>query len=231
MEAIPSGIKKLDELIDGGFRHPSTIYLVGEPGAGKTTFAMQYLCEGAKKGEKGVYFSVVGESAAMVIEYMSQYTFWKNDYLGEFIEFVDLSNTFAKEGIEKAIDIMKKTIEKMEPARAVIDSITPFSLKASSESEHRALLYDLYLDMKAWGCTTVVLGEVKGDRIISTEEYMADAVIKIGFLEKGIESVRYIKIKKMRGVNHSNKYHTLEITPEGMVVSRFSEFDAGFKID
>ena len=224
MDKISSGIINLDELLDGGFVYPSTIYLVGEPGAGKTTFAMQFLFEGAKKGEKGLYFSVVGESAVMILSHLSQYSYFATSLFGEMIEFIDLSNTLAMEGLDKALEAIKKSVETLEPYRVVIDSITPLLLKTSSEDAHRATLYDLFLDMKAWGATTVVLGEV-GDKSINIEEYMADAVLKLGFLQKGLDSIRYLKIKKVRGVNHSTMLHNVNISSDGVEITRFPDFD------
>ena len=49
---IPAGIPGLDEAIEGGFPSPSVLLLVGEPGTGKTTFAMQSLFHGAKRCKK-----------------------------------------------------------------------------------------------------------------------------------------------------------------------------------
>ncbi len=224
MDKISSGIINLDDLLDGGFVYPSTIYLMGAPGAGKTTFAMQFLFEGARKGEKGLYFSVVGESAVMVLDHLAQFSFFDTSLFGDKIEFIDLSNTLAMEGVDKALEAVKKSVETIEPYRVVIDSVTPLLLKSSSEDEHRGLLYDLFLDMKAWGATTVALGEL-GEKAVSVEEYMADAVLQLGNLRKGLESMRYLNIKKVRGVNHSKMLHNVNITKDGIEITRFPDFD------
>ena len=50
---LTSGIPGLDDMIEGGFPFPSVILVAGPAGTGKTTFALKYLCEGAKKGEQG----------------------------------------------------------------------------------------------------------------------------------------------------------------------------------
>ena len=224
MDKISSGITNLDELLDGGFVYPSTIYLVGEPGCGKTTFAMQFLFEGAKKGEKGLYFSVVGESAVMILSHLSHYSFFDTSLFGEKIEFIDLSNTLAMEGLDKALEAIKKSVETIEPYRVVIDSITPLLLKTKSADEDRSVLYELFLDMKAWGATTLALGEV-GAAAINIEEYMADAVLKLGYLQKGLETMRYLRIKKVRGVNHSKMIHNVNINNDGIEITRFPDFD------
>ena len=53
-----TGIEGLDEILDGGLI-PERLYLVdGNPGAGKTTFALQFLLEGVRWGEKCLYVTL-----------------------------------------------------------------------------------------------------------------------------------------------------------------------------
>ncbi len=58
MDRVPTGIKGLDELLGGGFPEGRCILVVGSPGSGKTTFAIQYLQHGAMLGETGLYISL-----------------------------------------------------------------------------------------------------------------------------------------------------------------------------
>ena len=56
------GIPGLDGILGGGFPR-NHLYLVdGEPGTGKTTLALQFLLEGVKQGERGMYVTL-SESA------------------------------------------------------------------------------------------------------------------------------------------------------------------------
>src|SRR3954452_11713966 len=53
-----TGIAGLDDVLAGGFI-PHRLYLVhGDPGSGKTTLALQYLLEGQRRGEKGLYVTL-----------------------------------------------------------------------------------------------------------------------------------------------------------------------------
>src|SRR5437879_6866807 len=58
LERVPTGIKGLDELLGGGFPEGKCILVVGSPGSGKTTFALQYLYSGALQGETGLYVTL-----------------------------------------------------------------------------------------------------------------------------------------------------------------------------
>ena len=53
-----TGIPGLDEILCGGFI-AERLYLVdGNPGAGKTTFAMQFLSQGAREGQACLYVTL-----------------------------------------------------------------------------------------------------------------------------------------------------------------------------
>ena len=54
-ERVATGIAGLDALIEGGFPKGRSILVTGEPGTGKTIFALQFLAEGLARGEKGIY--------------------------------------------------------------------------------------------------------------------------------------------------------------------------------
>ena len=55
---LSTGVKGLDFVLCGGLT-ANRLYLVeGVPGAGKTTFALQFLREGAKAGESVLYVTL-----------------------------------------------------------------------------------------------------------------------------------------------------------------------------
>src|SRR5512138_1503231 len=57
-ESSMTGIEGLDDILDGGFT-PHRLYLLeGVPGSGKTTLALQYLLEGARRGEPVLYVTL-----------------------------------------------------------------------------------------------------------------------------------------------------------------------------
>src|SRR3989344_1190174 len=57
MKRLTTGLNNLDEVLRGGFPENSVCLISGSAGSGKTLFALNYLLEGAKQGEKGYYLS------------------------------------------------------------------------------------------------------------------------------------------------------------------------------
>jgi len=60
------GIPGLDDILLGGLRRNRVFLFEGSPGAGKTTLALQFLLEGARTGEKGLYITLSETEAELV---------------------------------------------------------------------------------------------------------------------------------------------------------------------
>lgn len=68
IEKTPTGIEGFDEITRGGLPRRRTTLLIGEPGAGKTVFALQSLVNGASRwGEPGI-FVAFEENSQEIIE-------------------------------------------------------------------------------------------------------------------------------------------------------------------
>ena len=61
-EIVSTGIAGLDDILAGGLTRGRLYLVEGTPGAGKTTLALQFLLDGARRGEKGLYITL-SESA------------------------------------------------------------------------------------------------------------------------------------------------------------------------
>ena len=56
--AVSTGIAGLDEILAGGLPRHRVHLLEGDPGTGKTTIALQFLREGAARGETCLYVAL-----------------------------------------------------------------------------------------------------------------------------------------------------------------------------
>ena len=55
---LSTGVAGLDEILYGGLLEAQFYLVEGEPGTGKTTLSLQFLLEGARRGEPVLYISL-----------------------------------------------------------------------------------------------------------------------------------------------------------------------------
>ena len=66
IKRIKSGIFGLDDLVQGGIPKNSIVLVSGEAGSGKSIFGLQFLVQGAKNNEKGIYVTFEQPEYAVV---------------------------------------------------------------------------------------------------------------------------------------------------------------------
>ncbi len=120
---VSSGIPGLDKLIEGGFPKCSNTLLLGSPGTGKTIFALQYLFEGAKKKENGVYISLESTSAELKSQAM--------EFGMDFDKLGDGKVLFVEVPLDRVswnlFDQIRDAIKDVNASRLVFDSLQAFN--------------------------------------------------------------------------------------------------------
>jgi circadian clock protein KaiC len=213
---IESGIPGLDEMLEGGFPFPSTILVAGHPGTGKTTFALQFLFEGAKRGEQGLYFTTFSEPTQWMLRFTSRYQFVNKDYLGKEIKYLDLSSII-KKNPHKLLDFIEDKIAETMPQRIVIDPISV--VENILNINYREFLYDLTASLKNWQAVTVLTGEAKPNESYPFDiAYTADGVILLSNIEYEDGRRKYLEILKMRGSDHTTGKHAVDLSKNGFSV-------------
>ena len=215
---LQTGIPGLDEMIEGGFPFPSVVLLSGSAGTGKTTFCLKYLCEGAKKGEQGLFFTTLSEPTQWMLRYASQFDFINKDYFGDQIRYMDLGNMMREMDANQLLAAMEEKIAEVMPQRIVIDPITVVG--GMLKGDYRLFLFDLFNRLKNWNATTLVTGEVNPGELYPAEvSYAVDGIILVMLSEEAGARRKYLEVLKMRGTNHQTGKQSIDITrSEGIVV-------------
>src|SRR4051812_20071713 len=81
-ERASTGITGLDSILGGGLPTNLLYLLDGEPGTGKTTLALQFLLEGAKNGEHGLYVTL--SESTQELQGVAQSHGWRLDEIDIF---------------------------------------------------------------------------------------------------------------------------------------------------
>jgi len=121
--SLPSGIPGLDEILNYGFRKKSSIVVTGESGTGKSIFALQFIIEGAKNGEPGLYITTE-ETADSIEEYAQGLGFGIEDLEKKGLLFI--LEQRPNRGRLMTIEAPIKFIQQKKIKRVVLDSLTLF---------------------------------------------------------------------------------------------------------
>lgn len=217
MVRLVSGIPGLDDMIEGGFPFPAVILVAGSAGTGKTTFAMKYLCEGAKQGEQGLYFTTLSEPTQWMLRFATQFDFMDPDYFQDQIVYCDLGDKLRQMDSGALLTTIEEKIAEVMPQRIVIDPITVIGNMMNGD--YRQFLFDLTNRLKNWNATTIMTGEVQPGEVYPPEvAYAADGIVLLLLSEELGARRKYLEVLKMRGTNHMTGRQSIDITQQDGIV-------------
>ena len=232
MELINTGINELNEILGGGIPQGNSILLCGSCGTGKTILSEQFLFEGAKNNELGIYISLT-EPRDKIIQNLENFKFYDEELMNNgMIKILDITEDARLINLEPLtvngiINMISSIIRDASAKRVVIDSITSICNTLGSEKKIREFIFELGLQMGYLECTTLFISEVPPQRfqysVYGVEEFVADGVILLSDYEDKGDLIRTLQVVKMRGVKHSREKQIMEITEGGVVLKPMFE--------
>lgn len=222
-----TGVPGLDSIMDGGLP-ANCIYVVqGEPGSGKTTLALQFLIEGARRGETVLYITFsetrrevqkVARSHGWDIEKVSiiDLSLLESQYLSE-----SQTTLFHPSEIEltEITDKILAEIDRLKPNRVVFDSVSEMRLLAENQLRYRRQILALKQHLAPRDTTVIFLDDLTIKSQDVQVQSLAHGVISLSRLhhEFGGER-RRLRILKLRGVDFVGGNHDFDIRRGGLVV-------------
>jgi circadian clock protein KaiC len=223
-----TGIEGLDEVLSGGLARNRLHLLEGNPGTGKTTIALQFLLEGAKAGETGIYISLAETEHELRDGAMSHG--WT---LGENIEIFELvppesvldpdqhQSLLYSSDLELGETIKRifEAINRLKPKRVVIDSLSEIRLLAQSSLRYRRQVLALKHYFAQHNSTVIMLDDLTTESSDRAVHSIAHSVIHLDQLAPiyGGER-RRLRVAKCRGQSFRSGFHDFVISEGGIVV-------------
>lgn len=226
-DMLCSGSRGLDEILGGGFT-PERLYLIeGVPGAGKTTLALQFLMEGAARGEPVMYVSLA-ETEAELHEVAGSHG-WSLQGIDIFhlaspsdgadpdaqYTLFHPSEVELGETVQRLLD----RVDRMRPRRLVFDSLAELRLLAGAPLRFRRQVLSLKHHLVERGCTVLLLDDCTHADRGHHVHTIAHGVLQLDQLhpEYGGDR-RRLRVNKYRGRRFVGGYHDYEIETGGLVV-------------
>jgi len=217
------GIIGLDDMLGGGLIPASICAIIGTYGTGKTTFALQFIWEGLKKGEHIIYISLE-EREERIYDYMLQKGWDIKPFMNKSLFVIKLDPTDFNLANNRIKNELPRLIRQVNAHRVVIDPISLFEDLFDSDSIRRQEMFRFVESMRDQKCTIMMTSETDKDNPFSSRhaliEYLADTVILLRYVRPSdLTDVHLaLEVVKMRMSAHSREIKPYEIQQDQVLV-------------
>jgi len=222
-ERMKVGIIGLDDMLGGGLIPGSICAIIGTYGTGKTTFSLQFVWEGLKKGEHIIYISLE-EREDRILAYMQQKSWDVKPFMNKSLFVIKLDPTDFNLANNRIKNELPRLIKQVNAQRVVIDPISLFEDLFESDSARRREMFRFVEGMRDQKCTIMMTSETDKDNPFSSRhaliEYLADTVILLRYVRPSdLTDVHLaLEVVKMRMSAHSREIKPYEIQQDQVLV-------------
>jgi circadian clock protein KaiC len=203
---LGSGVVGLDDLLGGGLLERSVTLVSGSAGAGKSTLGLQFIVEGARQQEAGLFVSLE-EGPAQISKTAEAIGLPLPQALdASLIEVMYLSRDHVQ--ASQFLAILEDEIRAKKIKRLVLDGASQMAIEGLISEELRQLLYALVTRFKALGVTSMLTLESKSMHSTDTItdhgfSAISDNIILLRYVMTPGEFRPSLAIVKTRGSAHS----------------------------
>lgn len=228
-----SGVTGLDEVIIGGYPSNRAHLIEGKPGSGKTTMGLQFLLQGAREGEPGLYITL--SETKRELRAVAQTHGWSLDSISIFelvppelsLDPKQQQTLLHSSDLElgETVRLAIEEIERLKPKRIVFDSLSEIRLLSMSALRYRRQVLALKHFFLLHDATVLMLDDLTSDQDDLNLHSICHGVIRLETTAGlyGPER-RRLRIMKMRGMQFDGGYHDYVLRKGGLVL--FPRLDA-----
>lgn len=223
-----TGIKGLDDVLNGGLSAGNVFLLEGTPGTGKTTIALDFMRAGSRLGERCLYITL-SETDNELREGARSHG-WDLDQNIEVFELLPPESVLDEsreqslvyssdlelgEATKRIFDVF----ERVKPNRVVVDSLSEIRLLAQSSLRYRRQMLALKHYFSRYSATVLLLDDRTSEAADKTAHSIVHGVIQLEELAPNYGAERRrVRVVKYRGHTYRGGYHDFTIRTGGVAV-------------
>ncbi|HZT64682.1 MAG TPA: circadian clock protein KaiC [Acidimicrobiales bacterium] len=234
MPRLLTGIRGFDQVTLGGVPAGRSTLVTGPAGSGKTVMAGQFLAEGARRGEPGV-FVTFEESADDLRRNLQTLGWpiaeWEAQELWRFVDGspVTVEGSSEPYNFDALLAQIGHAVDHTAPQRISLDSLNVMLGQLESPALVRYHLRRLAMELRRVGLTSIMTLESDATTArlnAGFEQFVADNVVLLRNSLEDEKRRRTIEVLKMRGAMHRKGEYPFTVLPgQGLVVIPLSVLD------
>lgn len=232
VERLKTGIEGLDTMLHGGLLKNRSAIISGGSGTGKTMFGLQFLYEGAKNDEEGMFISF-SETPQEIIENSRAYGLDIQTMVNKGLIILRLVSPIDF-SFDEFFYLLEDTIKDHNIKRLMIDGVTNLETPYADNTQIQNNIHELSSMLKKNDITLLLSSgqEIITDDIQGTihkANQIVDTVISLRYAEIESSMKKALAIIKMRGSLYDTNIREYTITSDGIdVLSGFSGYQGVF---
>jgi len=224
---ISTGNAGLDDILNGGLDRNRMYLYEGNPGTGKTTLAMEFLLEGARRGESALYIAL--SESPRELRLVAKRHGWSLDGI-QIFEVVSAEDVLdpdreltvlhpAEMELSETTRLILDKVEAVNPSRVVLDSLSELRLLAQGALRYRRQVLALKHFFANRQCTVVLLDDTGSREEDLQLHSISHGVIALEQLAIDFGAQRRrLRVLKMRGIEFRGGYHDFTIKKGGLCI-------------
>jgi circadian clock protein KaiC len=220
-ENLPSGLKELDALFNGGVQRGTSTLIVGPTGCGKSTLCTQFVMQAAKRNERSAIFTF--DETRQTFKVRSRSMGMDLDPLleNELLHLEQVDPTELSPG--EFIDRIRRGVEEKQWRVVVIDSLNGLMNSMSEEQALTVQLHELLSYLNQVGVASfMVLAQygLLGAAMSSPADvsYLADNVLLLRYFEASGEVRQAISVVKRRSGPHERSIREMTLSSGKLII-------------
>lgn len=224
---ISTGVPGLDHVLSGGYAGSRSHLIEGRPGSGKTTIGLQFLLDGARRGECCLYITL-SESKRELLNVAETHG-WSLDGIDVF-ELVppELSLDPKQEQtllyasdleLGETVRMALAEVERVKPSRVVFDSLSEIRLLSQGSVRYRRQVLALKSFFLLHDATVLMLDDLTSEQDDLNLHSAVHAVIRLEQLAPAYGADRRrLRVIKLRGRQFRGGHHDFTMRTGGVEV-------------